>query len=432
MTKDLTNGEILVKEIEEIKDDFNRKQMFSGYYQVDYIEFSCNLKSHLEENNHSYLLDHYCNFCGEFKVHAMRQGEYTYPVNRLDFIDEEGKMPENYNYLHYPDSICESCVKNKYSNSIKSCKKCDIFMVDYKHKTTCNTCKAAEILQGFLQGHLIRKKKIKKSKNKKIKKSKKIKKISKKNKIIKIKIIQGFIQGYKVRQKLKPSILTLNQDCINNILYKIRNQKDIEFFEKIDKIGRNYLDEVSSLLIHYNLDDVYCGYCNKFVEDDKFMWLDNLSELNDYLEFCNLCGHSGMCVYCNQKILNNNLFYCEICDKVSDLANNKEKCCHCLENKDFDYDKIERYKDHSIDKRDYLKKLTFWTSDSILNMNYLKISDIINIPKNIHHNISKITRYLENWWWEIDKENCLCEDCRRRLLLENSDGDSDSDDDNND
>merc|ERR1712167_475175 len=103
----------------------------------------------------------YCNFCGKFK-----DDEKLYDIDRLDFIDEKGKMPENYNYLHYPDSICEICIKNKYSNSIKPCKKCEIFMVDYKYKTTCTTCKAAEILQGFLQGYLIRKKKLKNLKTK--------------------------------------------------------------------------------------------------------------------------------------------------------------------------------------------------------------------------------------------------------------------------
>ena len=433
MTKDLTNGEILVKEIEEIKDDFHRTLMFSGYHQTEYIEFSCNLKSHLDENELSEYFYKYCNFCGKFKL-----DEKLYFINRLDFIDENGKLPENYNHLHYTDSICESCNKNKYNNSIKPCKKCDYYHVDYKSKNICNPCQedySSEILKGFLKGYSIRNKnKFKKPKNKKNKK--KIKKITKKNKIKKIKIIQALIKGYKVRQKFKPTILNLNQDCLINILESIRisNQKELDYFENIYKIGNNYDDEVIDLLIKLDLEHIYCGYCNKFVESNKFIWLDEPSKLYDILEFSNILGCSGICIYCNLKLLDNDLHYCNSCNKVSDLTI-KDSFCPCIENKNVNirnYDKITKYKESVIDKQENMRLMTWWFPDSDMNMFNVKIKAILNIPNAMYHNIESITRYLENWWWEIDAENCLCEDCRKRLLLENSDGDSDSDDDSND
>ena len=49
MTKDLTNGEILVDEIWDIKEYFDRSIIFSGDHQIQYIEFSRNLKFHLDE-----------------------------------------------------------------------------------------------------------------------------------------------------------------------------------------------------------------------------------------------------------------------------------------------------------------------------------------------------------------------------------------------
>ena len=62
-----------------------------------------------------------------------------------------------------------------------------------------------------------------------------------------------------------------------------------------------------------------------------------------------------------------------------------------------------------------MRKLTFWTSESAKNVHYLKMHDILNIPKAIYDNIRSITRYLESWWWKIDSENCLCEECRNKL-----------------
>ena len=50
MTKDLTNGEILVKEIEHIKYGFYFDVEYYGNNQSNYLEFSWNLKLHLEEN----------------------------------------------------------------------------------------------------------------------------------------------------------------------------------------------------------------------------------------------------------------------------------------------------------------------------------------------------------------------------------------------
>ena len=156
------------------------------------------------------------------------------------------------------------------------------------------------------------------------------------------------------------------------------------------------------------------------------MWLDDLDNVDETLEHNNnLCGCSGICTYCNEKILNNDLYYCESCDTVSDLTI-KDTFCPCLENKDVkirNYDKIEKYVEHAYDKKKFMRKNTFWTSKSAENVHYLKINDILNIPKAIYHNIAKITGYLESWWWKIDAEDCLCEECRNKLLLENSDDD---------
>ena len=425
MTKDLTNGEVLMEKIWDKKEDFDRSIMFSGDHQIQYLEFSRNLRFHLEDNDQLDYFYKYCNFCGKFK-----DDEKLYDIDRLDFIDEKGKMPENYNYLHYPDSICETCIKYKYNNSIKPCKKCDDYYLDYKSKNICNSCKredAAEILQGYLQGYLIRKKKrkIKKPKNKKNKK--KQKKISKKNKLIKIKIIQAFIRGYNVRENMKPSILTLNHDCISNILEcnAVSNQKEEDFFENIDDIANKYSVEVYRLLRRLNLDFMYCGYCNKFVDPDMFLFLEeqqhyDLIDQFNYFEVNRLCDE-GICIYCNEKLLNNDLHYCELCEKVSDLTN-KDSYCPCIENKEVkirDCYKINKYVDHAIDKRHYLRKLTYWP-ESADNVHYIKFYNILKIPQSIDQNIIEITRYLENWWWELDAENCLCEECRNKLLLENS------------
>ena len=127
MTKDLTNGEILVDEIEEIKEDYYFDVEFYGNNQSNYLEFSWNLKLHLEENDYLEYFYKYCNFCGKFK-----HNENLYYVDKLDFIDEKGKMPENYNYFHINDSICESCkLKNYQLNSGIADQLCDNYCIKH-------------------------------------------------------------------------------------------------------------------------------------------------------------------------------------------------------------------------------------------------------------------------------------------------------------
>ena len=187
--------------------------------------------------------------------------------------------------------------------------------------------------------------------------------------------------------------------------------------------------EVNDLLEFLELDDYYCGVCNKFVGYDKFMCCDNIDDLFEYCT--NTCGLKGICIYCNEKLLNNDFYNCKSCKKVSDLTN-KDTFCPCLKNKDVkirNYDKINEYISHTREKENTIRYYTGWEFGYIETIN---IKDLMNIPKGIANNIVSITKCFEKWWWKIDAENCLCEDCRKRLLLENSHDDSNSDDDSND